>query len=623
MLYNIFFSAKGTTEICAACIGRGLNMEMKPCNWFDMPCNEPLEISSDDVLLFSMPVYGGFIPQVCAHMAKNLKGDYTPAVIAAVYGNRHYDDALLQMKDILTEQGFVVIAAGAFLAEHSVFPSVASGRPDARDKAAMEDFAAKCCSLLKKKDIKEYGEIMLPGTPGYDGFSYEGVPFKPCGDEKCIGCGACVKICPQKAICAENPCQTDEERCIACGACIKACPTGARNYHSELYEQVRADFEKLCAEYRTPETFYAEEAVLMKKIPLATPTMHGEEQKYIQEAFDTNWVSPLGPNVDAFEREIAAYAGASASSALSSGTAALHLSVILAGVKEEDIVFIPSLTFAASVNPVRYEKAVPVFIDSERDTWNMDPAALRKAFEKYPHPAAVMAVHLYGTSAEMDEICSICKEYQVPLIEDAAESLGTTYRGKMTGTFGDYGIYSFNGNKIITTSSGGILVAKKEEDVEKARFLSSQARDPARHYQHSTIGYNYRMSNIVAGIGRGQMLHINDHIEKKQRIYRRYKEAFADIAEIEMNPLNRNGIDNNWLSCMTVAPGSSVTPVQIMDALAAEGIETRPIWKPMHLQPIFEEYDFIQVEKGLSVSEDIFNRGLCLPSDSNFNAGYL
>lgn len=353
----------------------------------------------------------------------------------------------------------------------------------------------------------------------------------------------------------------------------------------------------------------------MKKIPLATPTMHGEEQKYIQEAFDTNWVSPLGPNVDAFEREIAAYAGASASVALSSGTAALHLSVILAGVKEDDIVFIPSLTFAASVNPVRYEKAVPVFIDSERDTWNMDPAALRKAFEKYPHPAAVMAVHLYGTSAEMDEICSICKENQVPLIEDAAESLGTTYRGKMTGTFGDYGIYSFNGNKIITTSGGGILVAKKEEDVEKARFLSRQARDPARHYQHSTIGYNYRMSNIVAGIGRGQKLHINDHIEKKQRIYRRYKEAFADIAEIEMNPLNRNGIDNNWLSCMTVTPGSSVTPVQIMDALAAEDIETRPIWKPMHLQPVFEEYDFIQVEEGLSVSEDIFNRGLCLPSD--------
>lgn len=184
-------------------------------------------------------------------------------------------------------------------------------------------------------------------------------------------------------------------------------------------------------------------------------------------------------------------------------------------MKEDDIVFIPSLTFAASVNPVRYEKAVPVFIDSERDTWNMDPAALRKAFEKYPHPAAVMAVHLYGTAAKMDEICSICREHSVPLIEDAAESQGTTYRGKMTGTFGDYGIYSFNGNKVITTSGGGILIARKEEDVERARFLSRQARDPARHYQHSTIGYNYRMSNIVAGIGRGQMLHINDHIEKK------------------------------------------------------------------------------------------------------------
>lgn len=353
----------------------------------------------------------------------------------------------------------------------------------------------------------------------------------------------------------------------------------------------------------------------MKKIPLATPTMHGEEQRYIQEAFDTNWVSPLGPNVDAFEREIAAYAGTSASAALSSGTAALHLSVILAGVKEDDIVFIPSLTFAASVNPVRYEKAVPVFIDSERDTWNMDPAALRRAFEKYPHPAAVMAVHLYGTSAEMDEICSICREHGVPLIEDAAESLGTTYRGKMTGTFGDYGIYSFNGNKVITTSGGGILIARKEEDVERARFLSRQARDPARHYQHSTIGYNYRMSNIVAGIGLGQMLHINDHIERKQSIYRQYQEAFSDIPEIEMNPLNRSGIDNNWLSCMTVAPGSSVTPVQIMDALAEADIETRPIWKPMHLQPVFEAFDFIQVEEGLSVSEDIFNRGICLPSD--------
>ncbi len=353
----------------------------------------------------------------------------------------------------------------------------------------------------------------------------------------------------------------------------------------------------------------------MKKIPLATPTMHGEEQQYVREAFETNWIAPLGPNVNAFEKDVAAYAGASAAAALSSGTAALHLAVILAGVKENDVVFIPSLTFAASVNPVRYEKAVPVFIDSERDTWNMDPKALRKAFEKYPHPAAVMAVHLYGTSARMDEICGICQEHHVPLIEDAAESLGTTYKGKMTGTFGDYGIYSFNGNKIITTSGGGILLAKREADVEKARFLSCQARDPARHYQHSVIGYNYRMSNVVAGIGRGQMLHIKEHIEKKHRIYRQYKEAFADIAGIEMNPLNKESMDNNWLSCMTVSRGSGVSPVQIMDALAAADIETRPIWKPMHLQPVFEDCDFIQAEDGLSVSEDIFNRGLCLPSD--------
>lgn len=353
----------------------------------------------------------------------------------------------------------------------------------------------------------------------------------------------------------------------------------------------------------------------MKKILLSTPTIHTEEQQYIREAFETNWVAPLGPNVDAFEREVAAYAGAPAAAALSSGTAALHLAVILAGVKENDIVFVPSLTFAASVNPVRYEKAVPVFIDSERDTWNMDATALRKAFEKYPHPAAVMAVHLYGTSTNMDEICSICQEHHVPLIEDAAESLGTTYKSKMTGTFGDFGIYSFNGNKIITTSGGGILVAKKAEDVEKARFLSRQARDPARHYQHSVIGYNYRMSNIVAGIGCGQMRHIDEHIKKKQKIYHQYKEAFADIAEIEMNPLNTKGIDNNWLSCMTVSPDCNVTPIQIMDALAAADIETRPIWKPMNLQPVFSEYDFIQVEDGISVGEDLFNRGLCLPSD--------
>lgn len=352
-----------------------------------------------------------------------------------------------------------------------------------------------------------------------------------------------------------------------------------------------------------------------KKIYLASPTMHGEEQKFVQEAFDTNWVAPLGPNVNEFEKEMAACAGTGHAAALSAGTAALHLAVILSGVKEGDIVFASSLTFSASVNPVCYEKAVPVFIDSEEETWNMDPAALRKAFEKYPHPAAVIAVHLYGTPAKIDEIRDICREQETPLIEDAAESLGSVFKGKMTGTFGDFGIYSFNGNKIITTSGGGMLVAEEEAVIARARFLATQARDPARHYQHSCIGYNYRMSNVIAGIGRGQLLHLEEHIALKQSIYRKYKEAFADIPEISMNPMNPDGDANNWLSCMTVAPGCPVTPNQIMDALAAYNIESRPIWKPMHLQPVFENCDFIQVREGRSVGEDIFNRGLCLPSD--------
>lgn len=352
-----------------------------------------------------------------------------------------------------------------------------------------------------------------------------------------------------------------------------------------------------------------------KRIYLASPTMHGDEQRFVQEAFDTNWVAPLGPNVNAFEKELAAYTGCGYAAALSSGTAALHLANILAGVKEGDIVFAQSLTFSASVNPSCYEKAVPVFLDSEPDTWNLDPAALRLAFEKYPHPAAVIAVHLYGTPAKIDEIRDICREHGVPLIEDAAESLGATFQGQMTGTFGDFGIYSFNGNKIITTSGGGMLAAKEEAVIERARFLSTQARDPARHYQHSNIGYNYRMSNIVAGIGRGQLLHLEEHLEKKRALYRQYREAFADIPELSMNPMNPKGEANNWLSCVTVAPDCPVTPVQIMDALAEYNIETRPIWKPMHLQPVFEACDFIQVREGHSVSEEVFDRGLCLPSD--------
>lgn len=352
-----------------------------------------------------------------------------------------------------------------------------------------------------------------------------------------------------------------------------------------------------------------------KRIYLSSPTMHGEEQAFVQSAFDTNWVAPLGPNVDAFENEMADYIGSGYAAALSAGTAAIHLAVILAGVKEGDVVFAQSLTFAASVNPACYEKATPVFIDSEPDTWNMDPVALEKAFEKYPHPAAVIAVHLYGTPSKIDRIRDICKKHQVPLIEDAAEALGSSFKGQKLGTFGDYGILSFNGNKIITSSGGGMLLCSDEAKIRRARFLATQARDPARYYQHSTIGYNYRMSNVVAGIGRGQLLHLEEHKARKNEIYRQYKEAFADIEAITMNPMNPDGDANNWLSCMTIAPDCSVTPDQVMDALAEYNIETRPIWKPMHLQPVFADCDFIQVKEGRSVSEDIFNRGVCLPSD--------
>lgn len=353
-----------------------------------------------------------------------------------------------------------------------------------------------------------------------------------------------------------------------------------------------------------------------KRIYLSSPTMHGEEQEYVKEAFDTNWVAPLGPNVNALEKEIAAYTGCGYASALSSGTAAIHMALKLLGVGQGDIVFVSDLTFSASCNPIVYEDATPVFIDAEPDTWNMSPKALERAFLKYPDAKAVICVHLYGTPAKLDEIMSICEKHHAVLIEDAAESLGSTYKGRHTGTFGKYGIYSFNGNKIITTSGGGMFVSKEEEAAKRVTFFATQARDPARHYQHSQIGYNYRMSNVTAGIGRGQLLHLEEHKAKKKEIYRQYQEAFSDILQIRMNPLNPDGDANCWLSGMLIAEGSNVTPDMVMDALEAENIESRPIWKPMHLQPVFADYDFIpHYEDGNSVGEDVFNRGLCLPSD--------
>ena len=369
-----------------------------------------------------------------------------------------------------------------------------------------------------------------------------------------------------------------------------------------------------------------------KRIYLSCPTMHGEEQKFVQEAFDTNWVAPLGPNVNAFEKELAEYVGIPYASALSAGTAAIHLALKIIGVQPGDIVFSTDLTFAATCNPITYEKANPVFIDSEEDTWNMSPEALKKAFEKYPNPKAVVVAHLYGTMAKMDEIMAICAEHNVPVIEDAAEALGSTFHGKQAGTFGDIGIYSFNGNKIITTSGGGMLVSHKEEDAKKATLLATQARDMAPHYQHTQIGFNYRMSNVIAGIGRGQLIHLDEHVALKRAIYKQYKEAFADIKEITMNPMNVEGEANCWLSCMILAKDCKVSPNQIMEALAAENIESRPIWKPMHLQPVYADCDFF-TKDGLctadkdcsvgvgdivnpdSVGADLFNRGLCLPSD--------
>ncbi|MBE7011631.1 MAG: aminotransferase class V-fold PLP-dependent enzyme [Ruminococcaceae bacterium] len=352
-----------------------------------------------------------------------------------------------------------------------------------------------------------------------------------------------------------------------------------------------------------------------EKIWLSSPTMHGEEQVFVKEAFDTNWVAPLGKNVNEFEKEVSSYVGCRAAAAMTAGTHALHLAVKLAGVREGDIVICSDLTFAATVNPVKYENGVQVFVESERETWNMDPVALEKGLKKYKDRVkAVIVANLYGTPAKMDEIVGLCKKYGVTLIEDAAESLGATYKGRQTGTFGKYNAISFNGNKIITTSGGGMFLSDDENAVEKVRFYSTQARDVAPHYQHSEIGYNYRMSNVVAGIGRGQLLHINEHIKLKKDIYMRYKEAFSDLP-VEMNPYLDCSEPNFWLSCFTINEEAMnrVNPEKIRIELENNNIEARPIWKPMHLQPVYEKNDFISV--GDNVGEDIFRRGLCLPSD--------
>ena len=347
------------------------------------------------------------------------------------------------------------------------------------------------------------------------------------------------------------------------------------------------------------------------KICLASPHMsvEGYEMQYIKEAFDTNWIAPLGKNVDEFENELARYVGIDNAAALSSGTAAIHMALKAVGVGAGDIVFCPSLTFSATVNPIIYQNAIPLFIDSDFETWNMSPIALEKAFEKNT-PKAVLVVHLYGLSADMDKIMEICKKHNVPLIEDAAESLGTIYKGKHTGTFGDYGIFSFNGNKIITTSGGGMLVSNNEERIAKVRFWATQSKDPGRHYQHSELGFNYRMSNVVAGIGRGQLKVLDQRVEKKREIFEYYKRELGPLEGVQMMPMNEWNEPNCWLTCITL--NGRVRPLDIMEALEIENIESRPIWKPMHMQPFFAEYDFI--DQG--AAEKIFENGVCLPSDT-------
>lgn len=354
------------------------------------------------------------------------------------------------------------------------------------------------------------------------------------------------------------------------------------------------------------------------KIWLSSPTMYREEKEFIKEAFDTNWIAPLGPNVNEFEKELASYVGIGHAAATSAGTSALHLAYKLAGIEQGDIVLCPTLTFSATVNPISYEKAEQVFIDSEMETWNMDPKALEIALEKYKgRVKAVALVHLYGVPAKLDEIVELCNKYGVPMIEDAAESLSATYKGKQTGTFGKYNIFSFNGNKIITTSGGGMLVSEDEKAIEKARFWSTQARDQAPWYQHSELGYNYRMSNIVAGIGRGQLLHLDEHKEKKRAIFKRYSEGFKELP-VTMNPYLADSDPSFWLSCILinkeVVETNKVTPEKIRLELEKYNVESRPIWKPMHLQPFFDGKDYISY-KDVNNSEDIFNRGLCLPSD--------
>ena len=356
-----------------------------------------------------------------------------------------------------------------------------------------------------------------------------------------------------------------------------------------------------------------------KKTYLASPHMseEGYELEYIHDAFQKNWIAPLGENVTEFENSVKNYTGSPCAVALSTGTAALHLAMILAGVGTGDLVFCQSLTFSASVNPIKYLGARPVFIDSEKETWNMDPEALKRAFDLYGSPKAVVVVHLCGNPSKMEEICRICREHEVPLIEDAAEALGSVYHGKQCGTLGDYGILSFNGNKIITTSGGGMLLCRDETVAAHALKLATQAREPVPWYEHEEIGYNYRMSNISAGIGRGQMKVLDQRIQKKNEIFERYKEKLEKLGFAMMDSLP-NANSNRWLSAAMLDPSLNITPGDLIRTLCEENIEARHMWKPMHVQPVFADCPFVKAGDE-DVSQTLFRYGICLPSDTKMS----
>ncbi len=359
-----------------------------------------------------------------------------------------------------------------------------------------------------------------------------------------------------------------------------------------------------------------------KKIYLSPPHMGGREKHYLEDAFDTNWIAPFGPHVDAFEAELARYLGVKGALALCSGTAAMHLALMLLKTGRNDTVFCSALTFAATANPILYQDAEPVFIDSETNSWNMSPLALGRALadaEKRGRlPGAVIVVNLYGHSADMESLVEICNRYNVPLVEDAAESLGATYKGKPSGSFGQFGVLSFNGNKIITTSGGGALVSDDLEALTRARYLSTQARQPARHYEHTEAGYNYRLSNLLAAVGRAQLELLDQRVEARRTVFERYREALDGINGFEFMPEAPYGLATRWLTVLTVDPQRcKVTRDEIIDALEAENIEARPVWKPMQLQPLYAGCRYYEHEEGLSVSEHFFEQGLCLPSGSN------